>query len=176
MGYSLNDLLEDIRKFDEDLKTKVKSKGIIKGLEYFEVILDDKERIYFHLGENLIFFINDHPVRVFKSLPFINKKDQVTPFVNECLNIKMKSLRSAPNIKSLAEKYLGKEEKVVKEKNHTLVEYKKFNIIITQDYIFLIGKKTKRVISSLSFGDEKELEDKFKTLQYFVKDITQLDK
>lgn len=175
MAYKIDDLIKDIKNFDNSLNPKVISKGKNSGIDSFTIEIDSKNGISFNFGPNLVFFMNNHPVRILKYLPMLIRKD-VTKFVNDCLNLGVYDLKSPAEVKASARKYLGKEKNVVISKTNTLIEYDKFNVIVTMDRIFLIGKKTKRILMADEFDDSKKLEKVFSVIKVFAEKIEEFDK
>lgn len=125
-----------------------------------------------NLGENLTLLIDDVPREILRYIPLLHPKD-VKATIQLWLNGLQKYLQAEklPLVKSLAQKYLGQEEKTEKKKNALYIYYGLFFVIITPQALFLCLKSDRRVVHHKKIEKPDDLEDFFKTAEFSAKSI-----
>ncbi len=169
----LSGVLDSIKKYDQNLKPEVTSHGKSKeGIERYSLNLSNG--IFFNVGENLNFSINQVVVRTLKSLHLQNKK-AVDDFIRECLSKKSFFLGKISNadfgeIWELAKKHIpGKWLEFARNEEETeiRIKYPQFEVRVTSLQVMVIGNRSKQAVMALS-RDKNSLKEIFSTIKYFA--------
>jgi len=128
--------------------------------------------IVINCGENMVLLIDNVPREVFKHLSLAHPNTAKAEIQLWMKNIKdYLKIQKPPEVKTLARKYLGKENKVVKKNNGVFIYYDKFYLVITPNKAMFILSSTKRVVNVQDINTEEEIELFFGNAKYHEENI-----
>ena len=130
--------------------------------------------VQFNYGENIVLLLDGHVVDALKNIPLLTPKD-VKDAVEFWLNDIQKYLshHELPEVKHLARKYLGNEDKVERQTRALYVFYDVFFIVITPFAAFLFLKSTRKLVYFKRYNNDSELEAFFKLSVVYAEHIRQ---
>ncbi len=174
---TVQELIDAITRHAPRLNPRIVRADPVPGKDYINYIVDCGNNIKFNFGANLNFFRGKVLVDSLKHVPLLGPKD-VDKFVEKCLSSLSQTLGKVPQVKDLALRYLGQMEQVRKTRDETMIQlyYPKFEVWITANRAYFIGRKSMRVMQAEPFSNEAELEKAFGVFKASAEMIDELEK